>query len=132
MKLKRISKYYLLRFSRIKASPQQVAYGITLGFIPCWFPTFGLGPIISAGLARMFKANILAAFAGGLLGTPLWPALFFLNYKTGSLFFPKHSQVDEISEVEYVVAANHTIESMKSCKYDHFFRYPVYSHIYDL
>jgi uncharacterized protein len=91
-----------------------MAYGIMLGFIPCWFPTFGMGPFFSAGLARVARANILAAFVGGMLGTPLWPALFFLNYKAGSFFFPAHINVSDISEVEYLDAANHTVESLQS------------------
>jgi uncharacterized protein len=114
MKLKRRYKFYLLRLFRIKASPHAVAMGITLGFIPHWFPTFGIGPILSVGLAKLGRANLIAAAAGGIIGTPLWPLCFYLNYRLGSLLIEGKSHVDQISEVEYIEAVNHTLGSLQS------------------
>lgn len=114
MKLKRRTRYYLLRFSRLKASPHQVALGFTLGFIPNWFPTFGLGPVLSVGIAKLAKVNVFAAVMGGIIGTPLWPVLFLLNYRAGGLFHDKPSKVDEIVEVEYIEAVNDTVGSIQS------------------
>ncbi|MBY0097367.1 DUF2062 domain-containing protein [Mesobacillus maritimus] len=114
MKLKRRTRYYVLRFVRLKANPHQVALGVTLGFIPNWFPTFGLGPILSMGLAKLSKGNVFAAALGGIVGVPLWPVLFWLNYQIGGLFHDKPSQVDEIEEVEYIEAINDTVESIQT------------------
>ncbi|WP_404330415.1 DUF2062 domain-containing protein [Mesobacillus maritimus] len=114
MKLKRRTRYYLLRFSRLKASPHQVALGFTLGFIPNWFPTFGLGPILSVGIAKLAKVNVFAAVMGGIIGTPLWPVLFLLNYRVGGLFQDNPSKVEEIVEVEYIEAVNDTVGSIQS------------------
>lgn len=102
MKISRKIKFHLIRLFRIKAGAHQVALGFTLGFIPHWFPTFGLGPILSLGLAKFARANLISAVLGGLIGTPLWPILFFLNYRSGSLLHMKSSKVDEIKEVEYL------------------------------
>jgi uncharacterized protein len=105
MKLSRKIKFHLIRLFRIKDSAHQVALGFTIGFVPNWFPTFGLGPLLSLGLAKFARVNIISAVAGGLIGTPLWPVLFYLNYRSGSLLHMKSSRVDEIEEVEYLEVA---------------------------
>lgn len=114
MKLKRRTRYYLLRLFRLKAGPHHVALGLTLGFLPNWFPTFGLGPILSAGIAKMAKVNVISAVIGGIIGTPLWPALFLFNYRVGGLFGGTPSTVDEIEDVEYIEAVNDTVGSIQS------------------
>jgi uncharacterized protein len=112
MKLKRRIKYYLLRLFRLKASPHQVASGLALGLVPCWFPTFGIGPFLSMGLAKLTRVNVVAAIVGGVIGTPIWPILFLLNYKIGGFFLEKRSKIDEIEDVEYINAFNHTVNSI--------------------
>lgn len=114
LKIKRRIKYYLLRLFRIKASPQQVAFSLTLGFIPSWIPTFGIGPILSVGITKVLRGNIIAAVIGGVIGTPIWPLLFFLNYKMGSLFFLKQINLDEVDDIEYVETLNETVGSIQS------------------
>lgn len=114
MKLKRRFKYYLLRLFRLKAGSHQVAMGLTLGFVPNWFPTFGLGPMLSIGLAKLTGVNMVAAVIGGLMGAPIWPALFFLNYKVGSLVFMKPSKVNDLHDVEYLEAVDDTVAGMNS------------------
>jgi uncharacterized protein len=114
MKWKRRSKYYLIRLFRLKASPHQVALGLALGFVPNWFPTFGIGPVLSAGIAKITRVNLIAAIIGGFIGTPLWPFFFLLNYKVGSLFYHMPSKVTEIQEVEYLEAVSDTVDSWHS------------------
>lgn len=103
-----------MRLLRVKDSPHQVALGFTLGFIPNWYPTFGLGVILSVGLAKIVRVNPVAAFLGGVIGSPLWPALFFLNYKVGGLLLDRRSRVDEIEDVDYVEALEQTIDGVNS------------------
>jgi uncharacterized protein len=114
MKLKRRSKYFMIRFFRLKASPHQVAMGFALGFAPNWFPTFGVGPFLSAGLAKITRVNVLAAFIGGVIGTPLWPILFWMNYRMGIIFIKNPSKVDEIEDVEYIEAVSDTVGSLQT------------------
>ncbi|WP_134701477.1 DUF2062 domain-containing protein [Ammoniphilus sp. YIM 78166] len=109
MKLKRRLKYYLLRLFRLKAGPHQIAMGLTLGFVPNWFPTFGLGPMLSVGLAKLTGVNLIAAVIGGVLGAPIWPVLFLLNYKVGSLILSEPSKVNDIEEVDYYEAIDDTV-----------------------
>lgn len=91
--------------------------GLTLGFVPNWFPTFGLGPMISAGLAKLTKVNVIAAVIGGLLGAPIWPALFFLNYKIGSLILMEPSKVNDLEDVHYLEAVDETVGHSGSLLY---------------
>ncbi len=84
-------KYDSLRLLRIKKSDHLISIGFIAGFFHCWFPTFGIGILLSIGLARLLRGNIVAAVISGSLGTIMWPGLFFLNYKIGfvllSLFY---------------------------------------------
>ena len=114
MKITRIIKYNLIRLFRLKSNPHQVASGVTIGFIPSWLPTFGLGPVLSVGLAKLVKANTVSALVGGVMGTLIWPLLFFLNYKIGSLLLDRKSRVDELDEVEYIDAIEHTYTGIAS------------------
>jgi len=114
MKLGRKFKYNLVRLLRVNDSPHQVALGFTLGFIPNWYPTFGLGVILSVGLAKLVRANTVAAFVGGVIGSPLWPALFLLNYKVGSLLLDRSTRVDELEDVDYADALEHTLDGVNS------------------
>lgn len=114
MKLKRRFKYYLIRLFRLNAGPHYIAFGLILGFIPNWFPTFGLGPLLSIALAKLFRANLVAAGIGGILGAPIWPLLFLLNYKMGSLFFSEPSKVNNLDDIQYRDAVDETVESFHS------------------
>lgn len=114
MKLQRRFKYYLIRLFRLKAGPHQVALGLSLGFIPNWFPTFGFGPVLSLGLAKITRVNVIAAVIGGIIGTPLWPVFFLFNYRVGGLFLKKPSEVNELEEVQYIEVVNDTVGSLQS------------------
>ncbi len=114
MKLKRRKKYYLIRLFRQKSSPHHVAVGFTMGLIPSWFPTFGLGPALSVGLAKLVRANTFAAIVGGVIGTLIWPLLFLLNYKVGSLLLDRNTRIDELEDVEYINAVHHTLNGIDS------------------
>ncbi|WP_438350471.1 DUF2062 domain-containing protein [Paenibacillus sp. FA6] len=96
-------KYNCLKLLRIKQSDHQVVVGFIAGFFHCWFPTFGLGLLISVGLAKLLRGNLVAALIAGTFGTVIWPLLFYLNYVTGtivmSLFSSPLIQLDEVIEI---------------------------------
>ena len=114
MKIRRKIKYYLLRLFRLNASPHQVAVGFTMGLIPNWIPTFGLGPALSVGLAKLVRVNVFSAIVGAVLGTPLWPLLFLLNYKIGSLILNRNTNIDEIEDIEYIDTLQHIPDGVNS------------------
>lgn len=112
MKVTRRIKYNIIRLFRLKSSPHQVALGFTVGFMPNWIPTFALGPFLSVALAKLVRANTVSAIVGGVIGTPIWPLLFLLNYKVGSLLLDKKTKVDELGQVDYIDAIQHTFEGI--------------------
>lgn len=76
--------FHVIRLCRIRAASEQVARGFAIGVIPHFFPTFGLGALISAFLARVCGGNGMAGLVSGAVITPLWPFFFYLNLCTGS------------------------------------------------
>lgn len=99
MNIKRILKFYLIRLFRLKKGAKQISLGLVAGFVPNWFPTFGLGPLISVVLARLVRGNIPAAIISASLGSLIWPFLFYLNYKVGCLFlYPTPAHAEEVNK----------------------------------
>lgn len=82
-KLLRIIKFLLLRLLRINDSAHGIAVGFTMGLLINFTPTFGIGPILSAICARLFKGNPVAGFIGGLAFLWVFPILFYLNLLVG-------------------------------------------------
>ncbi|MDF1509003.1 DUF2062 domain-containing protein [Robertmurraya sp. DFI.2.37] len=116
MKMTRRIKYYFIRLFRLKGSPHQVAVGLSMGFLPSWIPTFGICPVLSVSLAKLTRSNEVAALVGGVIGTPIWPLLFLFNYKVGSLILNRQPKVDELEEVDYLNALQHTLEGVTSAQ----------------
>jgi uncharacterized protein (DUF2062 family) len=85
MNLLRKVKYYFVRLFRVKKGSKQISLGLVLGFFPCWFPTFGIGPAMSIGLTRLLNGSVVAAIFSAGAGTFLWPVLFYLNFKAGRI-----------------------------------------------
>ncbi|MHA0858316.1 DUF2062 domain-containing protein [Paenibacillus sp. CMAA1364] len=91
-------KYNCLRLLRIQKSDHQIAIGFIAGFYFCWFPTFGLGLILSVAFSRLLRGNLIAAVVAGAFGTVLWPFLFYLNYLTGTLIMNVFSSTSRTIE----------------------------------
>lgn len=76
-------KFLLLRLLRINDSANGIAIGFTIGMIINFVPSFGIGPILSAFGAKLFKGNPFAGFVGGLTFLWAFPFLFYLNIMVG-------------------------------------------------
>jgi len=96
MKLSRRLKWNALRIFRVKAGSHRIALSVVTGLLPCWFPTFGIGPAISIALTKLTKGNLPAAAIAASIGSFLWPVLFYMNYVTGGLIGPS-PELPEIS-----------------------------------
>ena len=81
----RTLKYYFLTLLRMQNSDHRIALGVSVGFFPCWYPTFGVDIIIAMALSRAVSGNMAAAILAASTGSLLWPLLFFINYKVGVL-----------------------------------------------
>jgi hypothetical protein len=91
--------YHIIRLCRIRAASEQVARGFSIGLIPHFFPTFGLGALISAFLARACGGNGVAGLISGALFAPLWPIFFYINMKVGGWMLQSHDSVRDLDDV---------------------------------
>lgn len=81
--LKRGLVYQTLRLLRQRQGSHRIALGFALGFLPCWFPTFGADVLLALALLRLCRGNMAAGMFAVLFGTLLWPILFYVNYAVG-------------------------------------------------
>ena len=63
--------YVKHRMRRLPDSPERISRGIWVGVFTAFTPFYGLHFVIAVLLARLMKANILAALMGTFFGNPL-------------------------------------------------------------
>lgn len=106
-------KLMLLKLFRLRDNAHSVAIGFTVGILLNFIPTFGIGPLASAALPKLFRGNSVAGLIGGVLLVWAFPLLFYLNIVTGDILFP--IKIEEIAiehgieETEEVIEAGITI-----------------------
>jgi hypothetical protein len=88
-----------IRFTRIRGASEKVARGFAVGLMVNFFPTFGLGVLISGFCARLLGGNLVAGMVGGALLGFSWPLLFLLNIWVGGLFYRPPVILDELADV---------------------------------
>ena len=59
------------RLRRIPDSPTRIARGVAFGVFTSFSPFFGFHIILALLLAKVFRANLIAALAGTAIGNPL-------------------------------------------------------------
>ena len=91
--------HHALRFFRLKDSRERGARGFAIGMACNFFPTFGLGAVISGFLARLFGGNIVAGFIGGSTLAFFWPLLFLMNIRMGGRFLRSPIVIDDLDDV---------------------------------
>ncbi|MEM6306249.1 MAG: DUF2062 domain-containing protein [Pseudomonadota bacterium] len=76
--------YVKHRMQRLPDSPERIARGIWVGVFVTFSPLFGLHFLISVVIARLMKANILAALMATFVGNPLtFPFIAVASLQTG-------------------------------------------------
>lgn len=98
-RLERCAIFHCIRLFRLRSATEQVARGFAVGMVVNFFPTFGVGMLASGILAKAAGGNVVAGFAGGAFLALLWPVLFYLNMRTGSLFVPPPIPVEQFEDV---------------------------------
>jgi uncharacterized protein (DUF2062 family) len=91
--------YGVIRFFRIRTGTEPIARGFAIGLVVNFFPTFGLGMLISGFLAKSVGGSAVAGLVGGAALAFFWPVLFFLNMRTGSVFLPPPIPVEGLEDV---------------------------------
>lgn len=83
----------------MQGSNEKMARGFAIGVACNFYPTFGLGALISGFLARLIGGNMIAGFIGGTLFAIFWPILFYLNIRVGGMFLRPAIAVDDLDDV---------------------------------
>jgi len=79
-------KLNLVRFVRLRGTPDEVAKGVALGIFIGMTPTFGFQMAIAVFFAILLRENKLAAALGVWITNPLTaPFIYALEYESGRL-----------------------------------------------
>ena len=79
-------QYLTHRVVRIPGSSYSIACGLAFGAAVSFTPFIGLHFLISMGLAWVFRANVIAAAIGTVVGNPwTFPFIWLATYQTGIL-----------------------------------------------
>lgn len=92
-RFRRATRYYLLRFLRLRGAPWKVALGFALGSCINFYPTFGIGVLLAGLLASAFRVSITAAVLGDLIFKTFFPVFFYFNLLVGNFLLgqkPRH------------------------------------------
>ncbi|TLS53833.1 DUF2062 domain-containing protein [Paenibacillus antri] len=100
LKWRRRAKFYVIKLLRAGQGNHKVALGFVLGFFPCWFPTFGVGPALSIFFAKLLRTSVASSIVAAGVGSVAWPLLFFANYKVGNVLRAVWSKEAPIAEVD--------------------------------
>ncbi len=79
-------KLNIVRFLRLRGTPDEIAKGLALGIFIGMTPTFGMQMLIAVVFAFLLKENKLAAALGVWITNPLTaPFIYALEYESGRL-----------------------------------------------
>lgn len=89
--------YVKHRVRRLPDSPERIARGIFVGVFTSFTPFYGLHFLIAYMLARLMKANALAALLATFFGNPLtYVPIAYAALKTGYLLSGVRGNADEV------------------------------------
>ncbi len=85
MKVRRLVRYYYLRFIRLRGDPHELALGMTFGIFTGMMPVMPFQMALSVALALAFKGSKITAALGTWVSNPLnWYFLYYFSYKLGA------------------------------------------------
>lgn len=85
MDLSRFTKYYFLKFIRIKGDPHELALGMAIGIFSAMLPILPFHIALAVALALVFRVSKITAAIGVLVCNPFtWYILYYSNYRIGA------------------------------------------------
>lgn len=105
----RQSKLLLLRLLRLRAQPDEIAKGFSLGILIGMTPTLGFQMVIAFFIAMLLGQNKIAATIGVWISNPITaPLIYAAEYETGRfilgmehIHFPQHVTSESIAQLGY-------------------------------
>ncbi|CAK8723478.1 DUF2062 domain-containing protein [Candidatus Electrothrix laxa] len=115
LNLRRVSRYYYLRFIRLQDSPSSLAIGSALGASIAATPTLPLHTICIIGITLLLRVNTLAALmAGTIVSNPLtFAGQYYLSWKIGSILLPGRLGWEQLHGVLALVRESSFLEGIK-------------------
>jgi uncharacterized protein (DUF2062 family) len=113
-----IRAYHYLRHRILRAKPgaHAVTGGFAIGIAVSFTPFVGTHLLQAFLLCLIFRFNILAGFAGTLIGNPwTFPVIFWANYKIGKFWFEFFDWVNVIAlpeDITLSVLLTHPVQLM--------------------
>ncbi len=101
MKLSRLSKYYYLKFIRLKGDPKSLAAGTAIGVFVGLTPTIPLHTVAIIALTVVTRTSFIAAYtASWLVCNPLtYVPIYYLSLVIGNAVTPYDLNWERIKEV---------------------------------
>lgn len=104
---RRASRYIVHRLRRLPDPAHKISRGIAAGVFTSFTPFFGLHFLISAVLAWVLRANILAALLATFVGNPLtFPIIAAISMEIGSFILGDRTLPLHLVPVSFSAAAN--------------------------
>ena len=84
--MKNIRKEFIAKLKSLKGTPESIASGVAIGVMVSFTPFIGMHTLLAIVIAWMFRANIVAAALGTIVGNPwTFPFIWTAVYYTGRL-----------------------------------------------
>jgi len=85
LELKRLARYYYLRFIRLRGEPHELALGMSFGIFTGMMPIMPIQMALAVALALVFKGSKITAALGTWISNPLnWYFLYYYSHKLGA------------------------------------------------
>lgn len=113
--LRRTTRYYYLRFIRLRDTPYSLAMGTALGAAIGVTPTLPLHTVAIVGITLLLRVNTIAAIiAGAVISNPLtFAAQYYLSWKIGDIILPGRLTWNRLQEVLALVKEAGILEGIK-------------------
>ena len=101
LEIRRIARYYYLRFIRLQGSPHGLAKGAAVGAAIAITPTLPLHTVMIIGATLVFRINTIAALiASTVISNPLtFAGQYYLAWKIGDMLLPHRLSWERIQHV---------------------------------
>lgn len=105
---RRLTRYYYLRFLRLKGDPHSIARGVGIGIFIGITPTIPFHTVALLIMAPLCRANFIAAFtASASMCNPLtYFPQYYLSWLIGNFLTPRDLSWERISAVMEIVLSD--------------------------
>lgn len=113
MDLSRYSRYYFLRFVRIKGDPHDLALGMAIGIFSAMLPIIPFHIALAVALALVLRVSKITALIGVFACNPFtWYILYFLNYRIGAFILNLHESKRGFSSTMFMETSEWTMDTI--------------------